>query len=51
MCFTRIFIWVWLISVPVHASLVTKLITDPGEKIAPDPIGRGITGTVSCLVH
>ena len=51
MCFTCIYIWVRLISVPVHASFVTKLITDPGEQIATDPLGRGITTTVSRLVY
>ena len=51
MCFTCVYIWGRLISVPVHASFVTELITDPGEQIAPDPFGRGIIATVSSLVH
>lgn len=38
-------------SVPVHASFVTKLVVVPGKQIAPDPLGRGITATVTSLIH
>ena len=51
-CFTCIYVWIRLISVSVHASLVTPLIIgSPGKKVAPDPLGRGIAVSITSLFH